>query len=626
MHRIEVWLQRTGVLFLVFVAGLGSARSIEAQAGGATAAGTAGAGMAGATAAEKSWIGRSDQYTQMLLDVQLKHSPESGSAQGLAKYDGLITDGTRADEIAQRKELEAVLAQLKAVETKEKDRDVREDLEILQRAFSLQFREDDYQLDHKVAFLDASAAVYGGLRVLLDDHVATERRNMALVRLLKYAGAEEGYKPLTEVLKQRMEEQMAKPGVEYPSSGELEAQLGRDKSYMDAISKLFQKYKLAGWQSAYAKLTENVADYDTWVRSTVMPKASKGGTPSPEEYALALESYEVTLPPAELAAQAHAAFTEIQAEMTPVAAELAKEHGWSSPDYRDVLGELKKRQITGDLLLPFYQTRLQAVDDIIVAKGLVTLPATKVSMRMASEQETAQSAPPHMVPPPFLHNTGQKGEFVLPLNLPVDEAAASPNAGGAGASGAKERYDDFTYDAAAWPETALEVRPGHELQFDAMLDHGMSMARVLYAINSTNLEGWGTYAEWMMQPYEPADGQLATLQMRLLDAARGFLDPELASGKTTPQQAYDMLVKDVGLSPAYAKEEVQRYTQRLPAQATTYFFAYTTMQQLRKDAETALGKRFDAKRFNDFVLAQGMLPLDLLRKAVMEEFVPGQKR
>jgi hypothetical protein len=26
------------------------------------------------------------------------------------------------------------------------------------------------------------------------------------------------------------------------------------------------------------------------------------------------------------------------------------------------------------------------------------------------------------------------------------------------------------------------------------------------------------------------------------------------------------------------------------------------------------------------VLAQGMLPLDLLRKAVMEEFVPGQKR
>jgi uncharacterized protein (DUF885 family) len=50
------------------------------------------------------------------------------------------------------------------------------------------------------------------------------------------------------------------------------------------------------------------------------------------------------------------------------------------------------------------------------------------------------------------------------------------------------------------------------------------------------------------------------------------------------------------------------------------------MLQLRKDTETALGKRFDAKRFNDFVLSQGMLPPDLLRKAVMEEFVPGQKR
>jgi uncharacterized protein (DUF885 family) len=116
------------------------------------------------------------------------------------------------------------------------------------------------------------------------------------------------------------------------------------------------------------------------------------------------------------------------------------------------------------------------------------------------------------------------------------------------------------------------------------------------------------------------------MQMRLLDAARAFLDPELVSGKTTPQQAYDVLVKDVGVSPAYAKEEMQRYTQHLPGQATTYFFAYTTMLQLRKDTETALGKKFDAKRFNDFVLAQGMLPPDLLRKAVMEEFVPGQKR
>ena len=107
----------------------------------------------------------------MLLDVQMKHSPERASQEGLVKYDSSITDATRADEIAQRKELQIILANLKKIEAKEKDRDVREDLEILQKAFNLQFREDDYLFAHNVQFIDASQAVYTGLSTLLDDKV-----------------------------------------------------------------------------------------------------------------------------------------------------------------------------------------------------------------------------------------------------------------------------------------------------------------------------------------------------------------------------------------------------------------------------------------------------------------------
>ena len=47
--------------------------------------------------------------------------------------------------------------------------------------------------------------------------------------------------------------------------------------------------------------------------------------------------------------------------------------------------------------------------------------------------------------------------------------------------------------------------------------------------------------------------------------------------------------------------------------------------ELRTEAERTLGPRFDRQRFHDFVLAQGMLPPALLRKAVMEEFVPEQR-
>ena len=196
------------------------------------------------------------------------------------------------------------------------------------------------------------------------------------------------------------------------------------------------------------------------------------------------------------------------------------------------------------LLLARNGELLHAIEHIITAKDLVSLPSRPAIIRLATPAETAQQPAPHMSPPPFLHNTGQRGEFVLPLNIP------------SATGGASDKYDDFTFDSVAWTLTAHEARPGHELQFDSMVEHGVSLARVLYAFNSTNVEGWGLYSEYIMQPYEPADGQLLTLQLRLLRAARAFLDPELQSGATTPARAYEVLEKDVVLSHAFATEEV----------------------------------------------------------------------
>jgi uncharacterized protein (DUF885 family) len=600
----------------IFVLGLMAAHTVgQAQTAPASVPAPAAATPPAAAApVEPAWVVRSNQYTRELLDVQMKHSPEQGSAQGEAKYDTQITDASRADEIAQRKELEDVLARLKNAEATEKDKNVREDLEIVQKAFNLQFRRDDYVLDHKVQFLDASQLVFIGLRVLLDDQMAAARRPAALVRLRKYAGVEPGFTPFTDVLKQRAMEQMAKPGVIYPSISEIETVMGQDKSYVDGIAGLFRKYKLTGWEDAFAKLSEELGDYDTWVRGTLLPKARKDFKMQPAEYALALENYGVELPPEELATEAHAAFTAIQAEMAPLAVQVAKEHGWKSTDYRDVMRELKKEQVTGDAILPLYQKRLKSIEEIIAAKNLVTLPDRPAIIRLATAAETAQQPAPHMVPPPLLHNTGQRGEFVLPLNIPSSTG------------GEADQYDDFTFDAAAWPLTAHEVRPGHELQFDSMVEHGVSLARALYAFNSTNAEGWGLYSEWMMQPYEPIDGQLVTLDYRLLRAARAFLDPELQSGKIDSAEAYKVLEFDVVLSPAFAKEEVERYTFLAQGQANSYFYGYTKLMELRKDTEAALGKKFDQKRYHDFLLAQGLLPPDLLRRAVMEEFVPREKK
>jgi uncharacterized protein (DUF885 family) len=158
-----------------------------------------------------------------------------------------------------------------------------------------------------------------------------------------------------------------------------------------------------------------------------------------------------------------------------------------------------------------------------------------------------------------------------------------------------------------------------------MVEHGVSLARVLYAFNSTNVEGWGLYSEAIIKPYMPPEGQLVSLDYRLLRAARAFLDPELQSGKIQPADAYRVLEQDVVQSHAFAQEEVERYTYRMPGQANSYFYGFTKLEDLRKETEAALGPKFNQKHFHDFILAQGLLPPDLMREAVVEKFVPAER-
>src|SRR6266566_4384706 len=77
-----------------------------------------------AAAPKPAWIEKSDAYTNSLLVVRFAHAPEEGSEQGLSKFDDRISNPTLDDEIAQRHELEAVLAKVAAAESKETDRNV----------------------------------------------------------------------------------------------------------------------------------------------------------------------------------------------------------------------------------------------------------------------------------------------------------------------------------------------------------------------------------------------------------------------------------------------------------------------------------------------------------------------
>jgi uncharacterized protein (DUF885 family) len=434
-----------------------------------------------------------------------------------------------------------------------------------------------------------------------------------VVRLRRYAGLEPGTVPLAHAAEAETRARLGIAGLAAPYVEQVKTALALSPVLVDGIGALLQGSGLDGWQDAFDALRAQCAAYARFVEAEIAPRARTDHRLPPEVYALALHDVGVDIPPAELAARAHAAFDEIQAEMEALAPRVAAEHDFDAQDYRDVIRALKAQQINGnaDAIIDFYRARLAEIEAIVRRENLVALPDRPARIRVATVAESAETPAAHMNPAPLVGNTGQVGEFVLPLDVP-------PAAGESGV----ERADDFTHDAVTWSLTAHEARPGHEVQFDRMLGGGLSLARAVFAFNSVNVEGWALYAEHIVLPYMPLAGQLCSLQMRLHRAARAFLDPELQSGARTPDEAKTLLERDLVYSPPFARSEVERYTFRAPGQATSYFYGYTKLVALRAEIEAALGARFDQRAFHDFILDQGLVAPDALRAAVLARF-PG---
>jgi uncharacterized protein (DUF885 family) len=557
-----------------------------------------------------AWVQKSNQNAKVMLDLTAKYNPESAQQSGVDGVDDQILDLKEKRRERFTADLKAAKAELESRLAKEKDPLVRQDLEIMIRAANDNLRGIELEEKYEIPYYNMDRTLFFGLRTLLDDQIAPERRKAALVRLRKYAGMEEGYTPVTKLAEDRINERINLPGRIGPYKGEIENDLAQADFYVNGIGNLFKKYNITGYEEPYAKLKQQLAEYNDFVRTKIVPKARTDFRLPQEEYAFALEQYGVDLAPEQLAKIAHESFNDFQQQMKDLAPKVAAQHGWKLTDYRDVIRELKKDQWQGESILPNYEKRIVEIEKIIQRENLVTLPTRPMRMRVATEAEAASTPAPNMRSPRLIGNTGESGEMVLPLGMPPKDPAKAV------------KFDDFTYAAASWTLLAHEGRPGHELQFDAMVERGISTARALYAFNSTNVEGWGLYSEKILLPYMPLDGQMISLQFRLARAARAFLDPELQAGKITPEQAHKVLTDDVCLSDPFATSEVERYTFRSPGQATSYFYGYTKLLQLRLDTEKMLGKTFDAMKFHDFILSQGLLPPNLLRKAVMDGYVP----
>ncbi len=133
------------------------------------------------------------------------------------------------------------------------------------------------------------------------------------------------------------------------------------------------------------------------------------------------------------------------------------------------------------------------------------------------------------------------------------------------------------------------------------------------------VEGWALYAEELGKEigfYQDPVSDYGRLNSELFRAVRLVVDTGIHHYGWTRQQVIDYMTQNDVNGPL-AQTETDRYI-AWPGQALAYKMGQLKIRELREDAKTKLGDRFDIRNFHDEVLNGGAMPLDLLQTRVQK--------
>jgi hypothetical protein len=203
------------------------------------------------------------------------------------------------------------------------------------------------------------------------------------------------------------------------------------------------------------------------------------------------------------------------------------------------------------------------------------------------------------------------------------EAGGSYNQGSADGS----RPGTFFYNAYDLPSryvsgmTTLYLHegiPGHHFQISLAQENESLPDFQRFGGNTAFVEGWALYAETLGYPmgfYKDPLQHWGTLDDEMLRAMRLVVDTGLHTKGWTRDQAIAYMLGNSGMGRTDATAEVERYI-AIPGQALSYKLGALTIQRLRKQAEQALGPKFDIRAFHEQVLGSGALPLPVLEAKI----------
>ena len=354
---------------------------------------------------------------------------------------------------------------------------------------------------------------------------------------------------------------------------------------------------------AGVKVVQALDGYAAFVRTQLQPHASAPVAIGEAAFKAKLAADElITTPIDELLKRGEAELHRLQAEFRKTAAKIDP-----GKPFAEVQLDMQKDHGKPERLIADTQARLAGLRAFLVEKNIVSLP----SERLPRVEET----------PPFMRATTMAsmdtpGPFEQHATLAYFNVTLPEKGWPA------EKVEDFLRGAFNRPLIDVvsihEAFPGHYTQF-IWLPQVKSKVRKFESVSS-NAEGWAHYCEQMMLDEGYGSGdlklRLAQLQDALLRAARYVVGIRMHTRGMTFEQAVAFF-HDEG----YQSKEVALIEARRGTEDPTYLY-YTLgkleVLKLRDDYKKKLGASYSLKKFHDAFLAEGAIPLPLVRRALLQ--------
>ncbi|HET9446885.1 MAG TPA: DUF885 family protein [Steroidobacteraceae bacterium] len=168
--------------------------------------------------------------------------------------------------------------------------------------------------------------------------------------------------------------------------------------------------------------------------------------------------------------------------------------------------------------------------------------------------------------------------------------------------------------------TVHEAVPGHHLQIALSQElSGLPYFRRNISVTAFT-EGWGLYSEFLgeeMGIYRDPYELFGRYSYEMWRACRLVADTGIHWLGWDIEQARRCFTENSALATHNIQTELERYIS-WPGQALAYKVGELRFRQLRREAEQALGERFNIRQFHDTLLLGGPLPLDVVELRVRD--------